>query len=336
MVSMHIKKIAVILTIGLTLLIGTIHTYTPTVYAQHQAYQTLLRQGMRSNAVKNLQLQLQKLKYFNANATNFYGPITTEAVRNFQRDMGLMADGVAGPQTLRALEQMLSQDEVKILQTQLKNLNYFSANVTGYYGPITREAVRAFQRDMGLSADGVVGPKTIAAIQRATPKTSRGAATRSNSTNLMVPWSQADKIFSDGTIATVTDVATGLQYRVKRITGHRHADVETLTAQDTAIMLRTYGGSWSWQRRAVIVNVNGVEMAASIAGMPHAGRDDRPYGVVVDNRSGGFGRGVNLDKIKNNNMSGVVCIHFYQSRTHGGNRLDPAHQEMVRRAASSR
>ena len=336
MVSMHIKKTAVILTIGLTLAIGTINTYTPTVYAQHQVSQTLLRQGMRSNAARDLQLQLQKLKYFNVNATGFYGPITTEAVRNFQRDRGLRVDGIAGSQTLRALEQMLSQNDVKILQTQLKNLNYFSANVTGYYGPITREALRAFQQDMGLTPDGVAGPKTIAAIQRATPRTSRGTATRSNSTNLMVPWSQADKIFSNGTIATVTDVATGLQYRVKRITGHRHADVETLTAEDTAVMLRTYGGSWSWQRRAVIVNVNGVEMAASVAGMPHAGRDDMPYGAVVDNRSGGFGRGVNLDKIKNNNMSGVVCIHFYQSRTHGSNRVDPAHQEMIRRAAASR
>lgn len=332
---MYIRKSVVALALGLTLSVGSI-TYSTPVQAQTYYTQNMLKTGFRGNMVKDLQLRLKNLKYFRASTTGYYGPITTKAVKEFQKDAGLYPDGVAGPKTLAVLDKIVSQDKVKILQTQLKNLNYFHANITGYYGSITKEAVKQFQRDYGLHVDGIAGPATMAAIQRAAPRTSRGS-TAGTSKNLLIPWfGQAEKIFKNGAVATITDVDTGLQYRIKRICGYNHADVETLTAEDTRILLKTYGGQWSWQRRAVIVNVNGVEMAASIAAMPHAGREDQPYGKIVSWRSGGYGKGANLDGVKNNNMSGVVDLHFYQSKTHGSNRVEPAHQRMVLKAAKSR
>lgn len=46
------------------------------------------------------------------------------------------------------------------IQYQLKKKGYFHANITGYYGSITKRAVMAFQRDHGLAVDGVVGTHT--------------------------------------------------------------------------------------------------------------------------------------------------------------------------------
>ncbi len=330
---MYIRKWMIAATIGMTA-IAVSFTYTPSAFAQdNYLSQSILKQGLKGDQVTNLQLQLKNLKYFSVDATGYYGSITKDAVMRFQKDMGLSADGIAGSKTIEAIQNTNTEkNKIIRLQLQLKNLGYFNVEATGHFGSITKQAVMNFQRDNGLVADGVVGSKTEAALQRAIPKVSRGS-----SQSLLVPWfDQAENIFKKGSIAIVTDINTGITFSIKRICGYNHADVETLTAEDTKKLLKIYGGQWSWGRRAIIVNVNGREMAASMAAMPHAGRDDEPYGKVIDNRSGGYGRGQNLDGVKNNNMSGVIDIHFYKSKTHGTNSIDNKHQKMVLKASRSR
>ena len=53
------------------------------------------------------------------------------------------------------------------VQTALSRLGFSPGPIDGAWGPKTRAAVVAFQRAKGLSPDGVVGPKTIAALQAA-------------------------------------------------------------------------------------------------------------------------------------------------------------------------
>lgn len=55
-------------------------------------------------------------------------------------------------------------EQVKLLQTLLAQQGYLKANATGYYGKLTREAVKAFQRSHGLSPVGSVGPRTRALL----------------------------------------------------------------------------------------------------------------------------------------------------------------------------
>ena len=58
----------------------------------------------------------------------------------------------------------LTTSETKLVQTRLKNWGYYTGNVDGIFGSKTRSAVRKFQQNNGLQVDGIVGPKTAAAI----------------------------------------------------------------------------------------------------------------------------------------------------------------------------
>ncbi len=53
---------------------------------------------------------------------------------------------------------------VKELQDKLKELGYFSAASTGYFGTITQQAVIDYQSDKGLIVDGKAGPQTLAML----------------------------------------------------------------------------------------------------------------------------------------------------------------------------
>jgi hypothetical protein len=78
-------------------------------------------------------------------------------------------DGGAGPSVTRALlAEGSAGDAVRDLQQNLSALGYPLA-VDGIFGKDTEAAVRAFQHDHGLGADGVVGPRTLAAIGEALP-----------------------------------------------------------------------------------------------------------------------------------------------------------------------
>ena len=58
----------------------------------------------------------------------------------------------------------ISTSETRLVQQKLKNWGYYNGNVDGIYGSKTRSAVRLFQQKNGLAVDGIVGPKTAAAI----------------------------------------------------------------------------------------------------------------------------------------------------------------------------
>lgn len=265
-------------------------------------------------------------------------------------DSSTLAARSASSRTSTVLKKGMRGEAVTALQNDLKKLGYFNANCTGYYGSITEEAVKKLQKDHGCTVDGIAGKQTFSVIEKllgnaskssnsinSTAKSSRGETAErpaSKSQNYLMPWfGGAENVFAIGKVATVYDIDSGKSFKVKRTYGHNHADCETLTAKDTQIMKSIYGGQWSWSRRAIIVDVDGVKIAASMAGMPHAGNDKAAANAYIKSRSGGYGAGTNLDSVKGNNMDGVFDIHFYKSKTHGSNKVDEAHQNMVKKAA---
>ncbi|MDE7301217.1 MAG: spore cortex-lytic enzyme [Clostridia bacterium] len=66
--------------------------------------------------------------------------------------------------TAAVLRQGSKGGEVKEVQRRLKNWGYYKGAIDGVYGPSTVEAVKAFQRKNGLTADGIAGKATYAAL----------------------------------------------------------------------------------------------------------------------------------------------------------------------------
>lgn len=62
--------------------------------------------------------------------------------------------------------------EVRNIQTRLKQWGYLNGSVDGIYGAKTEEAVKKFQRNNGLTPDGIAGPATLAKIGLPTGSTS--------------------------------------------------------------------------------------------------------------------------------------------------------------------
>ncbi|HNX62175.1 MAG TPA: peptidoglycan-binding protein [Candidatus Limiplasma sp.] len=145
----------------------------------------VLSAGSSGDAVSKLQTRLQALGFYSGALDGQYGQGTAAAVKLFQSQHGLTADGLAGTETLNALysdaaetyiptptpsptPSMLSKgdkgDAVRALQQRLKDLGYYSGNVDGDFGGGTQEAVRLFQSQNGLDVDGVSGGATLAAV----------------------------------------------------------------------------------------------------------------------------------------------------------------------------
>ncbi|WP_010283533.1 hypothetical protein [Bacillus timonensis] len=124
----------------------------------------------------------------------------------------------------------------------------------------------------------------------------------------MVPWDIVNEILPRKSFFTIIDVETGLQFRVQRRAGSRHADVQPLTIEDTKVMKKIYNGKWSWKRRAIIVKYGDQMIAASMHGMPHGA------GALK------------------NGFPGHFCVHFLGSTTHRSNEPDLAHKLMLLKA----
>lgn len=211
---------------------------------------------------------------------------------------------VRGPDSALRLEDR--GDAVRELQTLLKQAGY-SVSVDGVFGKNTETAVKAFQKKMGLEADGLAGKKTLALLRGAP------AGTAALQVEKLDWWTEGASAFPVGAHATVVDVRSGIRFTVKRWGGVNHADVEPLTASDSAAMKKAYNGVWSWDRRPIWVLVGNRAIAASMNGMPHMGYS-----------------------IQDNQFDGHFCIHMKNSRTHGTNRVDEAHQAAVEEAYQKR
>lgn len=157
-----------------------------------------LKPGMKGDRVRAMQELLLKHGYLLAQPDGSYGSRTEEAVRKFQQDVGLEVDGICGAETLSRLENRDSSagnahehsayaatgtvlkpgmhgDGVTLVQQYLIDLGYLNDAADGLYGPKTVAAVKRFQADNGLVADGICGSATYAALQ-VSPKTTEAAA----------------------------------------------------------------------------------------------------------------------------------------------------------------
>ncbi len=65
---------------------------------------------------------------------------------------------------VEVVDAALTTSQTRTVQDKLKRWGYYTGSVDGIYGNLTRKAVRYFQQKNGLAVDGIVGPKTAAAL----------------------------------------------------------------------------------------------------------------------------------------------------------------------------
>ena len=195
---------------------------------------------------------------------------------------------------------------IKEFQQALKNLGYYTAEITGKMGAKTEQAVKDFQRDHGLTADGRVGPATLQAIRTAVTGGASGGTGKFDPVIYNPKWpTYYTKVIKQGLSsgsngATLTDIATGITFTIHvQSAGVSHVDAEPLTAADTAKLCQIYNRSTAsslpYTRRGMVLTVNKMQFVCSIYPQPHGQQD-----------------------ITTNSFEGQFCIHFNGSTKNAG------------------
>ena len=141
--------------------------------------------------VAALQQLLAKRGFYNGAIDGVKGAQTNAAIASAQKNYGLTVDGIAGAQTLAALQTDAKPSVspsptasnqatntvtpaidggVANLQNLLTDRGFYNGPITGFLGTRTRDAIIAAQKAYGLTADGVAGARTMAALEAGAPK----------------------------------------------------------------------------------------------------------------------------------------------------------------------
>jgi peptidoglycan hydrolase-like protein with peptidoglycan-binding domain len=141
---------------------------------------SILRQGSKGSAVAELQQLLQSKGFYSGKIDGDFGAGTTNAVLKFQKENGLVPDGIVGssswaklravviPTSAQGLPTLLPGSKgaaVSQAQQLLKDKGYYQGRIDGDFGVGTRDAIAVFQRANGLTIDGKVGEQTWKKLQ---------------------------------------------------------------------------------------------------------------------------------------------------------------------------
>lgn len=241
-------------------------------------------------------------------------------------------------------------NSVRTIQQILANNGYYPGKVDGIFGNITESAVKMFQKERGLVADGIVGKATISVlfgdnlstasgtstspitnITTSNPKTDTPTqnpiwpteestpsqspvgtiASGSNSNPKSLDWfSDGYSLINKNKSITIYDLNSGVTWGAKYINGTNHADIVPASAAD-AKKITSSKIVGSYVRRPVIVTIAGVNYAGSMYAVGHGEDNYCDY------------------------FNGVMCIHFTGSQTHGSKVVDADHQKAIQVALNS-
>lgn len=137
----------------------------------------LLAYGDENPTVIEIQERLMELGYLDyCDTSEHFGSSTEAAVKLFQRQKGEEQTGIVDDDTYKSMMSTDAEDyvlyleakgeDVRAVQDRLYQLGYLAekSSVTGYFGDLTEEAVKSFQQNNDLTADGKIGAFTFEAL----------------------------------------------------------------------------------------------------------------------------------------------------------------------------
>jgi len=275
---------------------------------------TTLRYGDTGSSVSEMQERLIALGYLDGQADGVFGLATKAAIVQFQRENGLVRDGIAGSKTLTALYSDDATDNtidtsttlikgtvsntVRKMQERLIAMGYLTGDADGIFGVATSLALIEFQKDMSLTADGIAGALTLAALNKVVEeKEEEAAAAVAPSLNANIDpasvryanwYDEIRDVARKYPNVTVYDYNTGISWHVTLFSFGAHADGYPTTAEDTEKLYEAFGGKITWTPKPVwVVFSNGSVYMASTHDVAHS-----------------------VNPCSTNNFDGHLCIHF--------------------------
>ncbi len=136
-----------------------------------------------------MQVILKSYGYYEGDIDGLFGMISKNALIQFQSQNKIVADGIIGTQTCNLLlnkseivrntySKLLNEEAITTnvkqdysqkyydAQLKLKDLGLYTSTIDGINGPGTKRALKNFQTKSGLNPDGVLGPLTLAALEK--------------------------------------------------------------------------------------------------------------------------------------------------------------------------
>ena len=173
---------------------GTVGQATTNLLYSDEVKANIIALGEHSDIVKKYQSRLIALGYLSGEADGNFGLSTQNAIRAFQSRNDQVVDGYLGPDTRTVLESDSAKpfgmrlgeqsSDVQNMQKLLVKYGYLSSDkASGYFGELTKDAVLAFQRTNGLTADGTAGAKTLQVLQSGSAKSKPKQSTNRNRNN---------------------------------------------------------------------------------------------------------------------------------------------------------
>ena len=213
---------------------------------------------------------------------------------------GLMLPAGAGAAILDELplEKGDTGQRVVMVQQRLIDLGYLHFRATGSYGDMTEEAVAAFQRRNGISSTGVFAEDTFskfysrelerAAGNASIPRVVGPRGPGGTEPGELVSWQEVSAAFPVGQTATVVDYWTKNTYQVMRTGGNYHADAAFVSAEDEQAFSACFGGSATWEKRPIVLEVGGRRFAGSTFGSLNAAGEVSIYFLDSGSDIGGI------------------------------------------------